>query len=200
MSTPAAPILPDRIEHWPIEQLRPYARNARTHSVEQVAQIVRSIRTFGFTNPILVDGAKGILAGHGRLQAARSMKLAVVPVIVLDHLSEAERRAYILADNQLAINAGWDESLLSAELTELNDLEFDLEILGFDDRQLMKLIGGAEDDPAADECPAVEERVITRAGDLWLLGRHRLLCGDATKREDVDRVMGGAKADMVFTD
>src|SRR5512145_1704360 len=113
------PILAERIEHWPIERLIPYARNARTHSREQIAKIARSIETFGFTNPILVDGAQGILAGHGRLDAAKLLKLARVPVIVLDHLTEAERRAYILADNKLAENAGWDEAILISELRDL---------------------------------------------------------------------------------
>lgn len=193
------PVLAAKIEHWPIGRLVPYARNARTHSPAQVEQIARSIQTFGFTNPILVDGAQGILAGHGRLQAAQKMKLAIVPVIVLDHLSEAERRAYILADNKLAENAGWDDGMLAAELAEIRDMDFGLDVIGFDERELAKLLG-VPDDAAADECPEVSERAVTAAGDLWVLGRHRLLCGDATRREDVERVMAGARADMVFTD
>jgi len=193
------PILPDRIEHWDTASLVPYARNSRTHSEAQVKQIAASIQKFGFTNPMLVDSARGIIAGHGRLEAARLLRLARVPVIVLDHLTEAERRAYVIADNKLAENAGWDSDVLEAELAALNDLEFDLGVLGFSDRELEKMLG-APDDAAADECPPVEERVITQPGDLWVLGRHRLLCGDATKREDVERVMAGAKAGLMATD
>jgi DNA modification methylase len=193
------PILAAKIEHWPIERLVPYARNARTHSPSQVEQIARSIQTFGFTSPILVDGAQGVLAGHGRLQAARSLKLAIVPVIVLDHLTEAERRAYVLADNQLAINAGWDDDVLAAELRAIQDMDFGLDVIGFDERELAKMLG-EPDDAAADECPEVRERAVTVAGDLWLLGRHRLLCGDAMRPDDVERVMAGERADMVFTD
>lgn len=195
----STPVLAKHIEHWPVDALVPYSRNARTHSAAQIDQLVRSIQTFGFTNPILVDGAKGILAGHGRLKAAVKVGLERVPVIVLDHLTEAERRAYILADNKLAENAGWDEELLASELREIQALDFDLTIPGFDDAELKKLLGETED-PAADECPPVPEQAVTVAGDLWLLGRHRLLCGDATRREDVEHVMAGARADMVFTD
>ena len=130
------PILAAKIEHWPIERLIPYARNARTHSQAQVEQIARSITTFGFTNPILVDGAQGILAGHGWLDAARLLKLAVVPVIVLDHLTEAERRAYILADNKLALNAGWDDEMLAIEFREIDAMDFDLEVTGFSELQI----------------------------------------------------------------
>lgn len=195
----SGPVLAQHIELWPLDRLIPYARNARTHSREQIAKIARSIEAFGFTNPILVDGAQGILAGHGRLDAAKLLKLERVPVIVLDHLTEAERRAYILADNKLALDAGWDDELLASELREIQAMDFDLTIPGFDDAELRKLLGESED-PAADECPPVPERAITVAGDLWLLGRHRLLCGDATCREDVERVMAGARADMVFTD
>jgi DNA modification methylase len=193
------PVLASQIEHWPVERLIPYARNARTHSAAQVEQIARSITEFGFTNPILVDRAQGILAGHGRLQGAQLLKMPVVPVIVLDYLTEAQRRAYILADNKLAMNAGWDDDLLAAELREIQAMDFGLDVIGFDDRELAKLLG-EPDDEAADACPDVPEQAVTAAGDLWVLGRHRLLCGDATKREDVERVMAGARADMVFTD
>jgi DNA modification methylase len=189
----------ERMEVWPIERLTPYARNARTHSDAQVAQIAASIQRFGFNNPILVASDAGIVAGHGRYQAARKLGLSRVPVIVLDHLTETERRAYVIADNKIAENAGWDNDLLTSELAALNDLEFDLETLGFDARELEKILG-ASDDPAADECPALEERAITRLGDLWLLGRHRLLCGDATNADDVARLMAGAKASLFATD
>jgi ParB-like chromosome segregation protein Spo0J len=148
-----------RIEMWPLERLRPYERNARTHSPEQVAQIVASIQEFGFTNPLLVDGADGILAGHGRLAAAKDMGLAEVPVIVLDHLSAAQRRAYILADNQLALNAGWDTELLQMEVAALNLEDFNLSLLGFSDDELAGLwgndenteVGDVEDSPPTDQ-------------------------------------------------
>jgi DNA modification methylase len=182
----------------------PYERNARTHSAEQVAQIVASIREFGFTNPILVDGADGILAGHGRLAAAKEMGLAEVPVIVLDHLSAAQRKAYILADNQLALNAGWDMELLRFELGELGELGFDLSLLGFDDEQLAELAPEVEElppeDADADAVPEAPEEPITKPGDVWLLGKHRLMCGDSTDVLAVERLMDGKKADMVFTD
>ena len=156
-------MLATHIEHWPLDRLIPYARNARTHSPAQVAKIAASIRQFGFTNPILVDGQQGILAGHGRLEAARSLKLPHVPVIVLDHLSEAERRAYILADNKLALDAGWDDDLLAAELREIQAMDFDLSLTGFDERELRKILGD-EDDPAADECPEVPEQAVYAGG------------------------------------
>jgi len=135
-----APPTAKRIEMWPLDRLRPYERNARTHSPEQVAQIVASIQEFGFTNPLLVDGDDGILAGHGRLAAAKDMGLAEVPVIVLDHLSAAQRRAYILADNQLALNAGWDAELLQQEIAGLNLADFDLSLLGFDEDRIAGLL------------------------------------------------------------
>jgi ParB-like chromosome segregation protein Spo0J len=135
-----APPTAKRIEMWPLDRLRPYERNARTHSPEQVAQIVASIQEFGFTNPLLVDGADGILAGHGRLAAAKDMGLAEVPVIVLDHLTPTQRRAYILADNQLALNAGWDTELLQQEIVGLNLADFDLSLLGFDEDRIAGLL------------------------------------------------------------
>lgn len=135
-----APPTAKRIEMWPLERLKPYERNARTHSPEQVAQIVASIREFGFTNPILVDGSDGILAGHGRLAAAKDMGLAEVPVIVLNHLSAEQRRAYIIADNQLALNAGWDTELLQIEVAALNLADFDLTLLGFDEDRIASLL------------------------------------------------------------
>ena len=138
----AAPITAQRIELWPLERLRPYEKNARTHSAKQVAQIARSIQEFGFTNPILVDGADGILAGHGRLAAAKDLGLAEVPVIVLNHLNAAQRRAYVLADNQLALNAGWDMELLQEEVAALNLADFDLSGLGFSEDEMSALLGG----------------------------------------------------------
>jgi ParB-like chromosome segregation protein Spo0J len=155
-----APATAKQIELWPLDRLVPYERNARTHSPEQVAQIVASIREFGFTNPLLVDGADGILAGHGRLAAAKDMGLAEVPVIVLDHLSAAQRRAYILADNQLALNAGWDADLLQAEVAALNLEDFDLSLLGFDNDRIASLLdpeGIDREGPAAKEHTGAEE-------------------------------------------
>jgi DNA modification methylase len=183
-------------------ELIPYARNPRTHTDAQVAQIAASIRKFGWTNPVLVDGANGIIAGHGRVLAARKLGLEQVPVIELAHMTEAQRRAYVLADNQLALNAGWDEALLRLELADLSDLGFDLGLIGFGAGELERLLAGdsrtglTED----DEAPALPEQAITRPGDLWLLGEHQLLCGDATVLADVERVLGGTLADMTFTD
>jgi DNA modification methylase len=198
------PALAKRIEIWPTDRLVPYAMNARTHSPEQVAQIAASIAEFGFVNPILVDSTAGIVAGHGRLLAARRLQLENVPVIVLDHLSPAQRRAYVIADNKLALNAGWDEEMLRTALESLRDEEFDLDLLGFSDEEIEELlrdpeqmIEGRTDEDAAPELP---EAAVTVPGDLWVLGDHRLLCGDATQMEAVERVLDGGLADMVFTD
>ena len=150
-----APLTAKRIEMWPLERLVPYERNARTHSPEQVAQIAASIQEFGFTNPILVDGADGILAGHGRLAAAKDMGLAEVPVIVLDHLNPEQRRAYVIADNQLALNAGWDTELLQSEVMALNLADFDLSLLGFDDDRIAELLEGGADVKELEEMPAL---------------------------------------------
>ena len=186
----------------PLGALIPYARNPRTHSDAQVAQIAASIREFGWTNPVLVDGANGIIAGHGRLLAARKLGLERVPVIELAHMSEAQKRAYVLADNQLAMNAGWDEALLRLELADLSELGFDVGLIGFAEGELERLLAGegavglTEDDDA----PALPEQAVTQPGDLWMMGEHRLLCGDATVLADVERVLEGHLADMTFTD
>jgi DNA modification methylase len=186
----------------PLGELIPYARNPRTHSDAQVAQIAASIKEFGWTNPVLVDGANGIIAGHGRVLAARKLNLEQVPVIELAHMSEAQKRAYVLADNQLALNAGWDEELLRLELADLSELGFDLGLIGFGEGELERLLAGdsktglTED----DEAPALPEQAVTKPGDLWVLGEHRLLCGDATVLADVERVLDGRLADMAFTD
>jgi DNA modification methylase len=192
-----------RIEFWSIERLIPYARNPRTHSDAQVAQIAASIAEFGFNNPILVDTKAGIIAGHGRLLAARKLQLAEVPVIVLDHLTVAQKRAYILADNQLALNAGWDDDLLRAELAALQEEDFNIRLIGFEDDELAPLLAaqdavdGLTDEDAVPELP---ETPISTIGDVWLLGSHRLLVGDATNQNDVARLMAGDVADLVFTD
>ena len=200
-----APPTAKRIEMWPLNRLVPYERNARTHSPEQVAQIVASIQEFGFTNPLLVDGNDGILAGHGRLAAAKDMGLAEVPVIVLDHLTPTQRRAYILADNQLALNAGWDMEMLSVELGELGELGFDLSLLGFDDEQLAEIAPNVNQMPPdeqgdPDDVPEPPADPITKPGDLWLLGKHRVMCGDSKSLTEVERLMGGGLADLLLTD
>ena len=179
-----------RIELWPIEKLKPYAKNPRTHSAAQIDQIAASIEAFGFNNPVLVDTSAGIIAGHGRLLAARKLGLKEVPVIVLDHLTAAQKRAYIIADNQLALNADWDEELLRAELAAVQAEDFNLDLIGFDDDELARLLAdndavGLTDEDAVPDPP---EDPITRTGDLWLLGPHRVLCGDATSAEAVMRV------------
>jgi DNA modification methylase len=181
--------------------LIPYARNARTHSEAQIAQIAASIREFGWTNPVLVDGDNGVIAGHGRLLAARKLGMSSVPVIELAGLSDAARRAYILADNRLALNAGWDEAMLGAEAADLLNFGIDLEIAGFGASELERLVAAAGYQAGfPDEAPAPPERATTVRGDVWLLGRHRLLCGDATDPSDLELVLNGGLADMVFTD
>jgi len=188
------------IDYRPIGDLIPYARNARTHSDAQVALIAGSIREYGFTNPVLVDGENGIIAGHGRVMAAGKLGLASVPVIELAHLSAAQKRAYILADNKLAEQAGWDKELLALELGDLRDLAVDLTSLGFDAGELDALLNGGEADPREDEVPPVPAVPVSRPGDLWLLGPHRLICGDATDAATVARVLGGVSPHLMVTD
>jgi len=188
------------LELWPVERLIPYDRNARTHSDQQIEQMARSIREFGFTNPILVDTRAGILAGHARLRAARRVGLPQVPVIVLDHLSEIQKRAYILADNKLALNAGWDDELLTEELAALEQAGFDPSLTGFSDAELAELLAKDQLDQDANEIPEPRAITVSRRGDLWCLGPHRLLCGDATDPDCIATLMGGATARMVFTD
>jgi DNA modification methylase len=192
----------DLVIAWrPLGELIPYARNPRTHSEAQVAQIAASIREFGWTNPILVDGQSGIIAGHGRVLAARKLGLEQVPVIELAHMSDAQKRAYVLADNQLALNAGWDEALLRLELADLSELGFDLGLIGFGEGELERLLAGSKEGLTEDdEAPALPEQAVTKPGDLWVLGEHRLLCGDATALADVELVLDGQLADMAFTD
>ncbi len=192
------------IERFPIEALTPYARNARTHSEEQVAQIAASIAEFGFVNPVLIDADGTIIAGHGRLLAARELGLDEVPVIRLSHLTDAQRRALTIADNKLAENAGWNEELLRQELGELRLDDFDLGLIGFDPDELAQLLDAPETDAAGltddDAVPEPEERVVSRPGDLWLLGEHKVLCGDATRASDYRTLLGDELADMAFTD
>jgi DNA modification methylase len=193
------------VEYRPLDSLVGYVRNARTHSDEQVAEIAGSIREFGWTNPILVDGDNGVIAGHGRILAARKLGLAEVPVIELSHLTETQRRAYILADNKLALNAGWDNDLLALELSDLQSAGFDLGLTGFTGAEIADLLKPANDDTASesddvvDEAPEPAVDPAVQLGDLWLLGEHRLLCGDSTSPDDVARVMAGEAAALCFT-
>ena len=189
-----------------ITSLRPYPRNARTHSRKQVKQIAASIERFGFTNPVLISDECEIIAGHGRVEAAKLLGWKAVPTLALSHLSETERRAYIIADNKLALNAGWDKEILAIELQALSDLNFDTELTGFSLAEIdLVLDEASEADP--DGCDAAEDEVkfatglpVSRQGDLWILGRHRLLCGDARSAIDFEALMGGERADLVFTD
>jgi len=193
-----------QVQVWSIDRLLPYIRNARTHTDQQVAQVAASIREFGWTNPILVAADGTIIAGHARLAAARKLKMTEVPVIVLDHLTEAQRRALVLADNRLALDAGWDEEMLRVELASLQEDGFDLDIVGFTDEELEDLLRDPEEtrDGLTDEdaVPDEQETAITVPGDVWVLGDHRLLCGDATSMDAIQTVLAGGLADMSFTD
>ncbi|MFQ3895480.1 site-specific DNA-methyltransferase [Sphingobium sp. R-7] len=190
----------DHVKRWPLARLVPFARNARTHSAAQIDQIAASMREWGWTNPILVDEAGTIIAGHGRVEAARKLGLLEAPVMIAAGWSEGKKRAYVIADNKLALNAGWDEALLAAELSDLNALAFDLDLIGFDATDLDRLLGTADDDEGEDEIPAVPEAPVSRPGDLWRLGGHRLLCGDATSAADVSRLLGGVRPHLMVTD
>lgn len=188
------------ISHRPVGDLIPHARNARTHSEAQVALIAGSIREYGFTNPVLVDGAMGIIAGHGRVMAARKLGLSTVPVIELAHLTEAQKRAYVLADNRLAEAAGWNRDLLALELGDLGALGVDLADLGFEAAEIDALLHHGAADPKEDLVPEVPVDPVSRPGDLWLLGSHRLLCGDATVAGDVARLLAGVRPHLMVTD
>ena len=191
----------DRAERWPIERLIPYARNARTHSDAQIAQIAASIREWGWTTPILVDEDGTVLAGHGRLAAARQLQMHEVPVIIASGWSDAKRRAYILADNKLALNAGWDDQILALELADIGN-DFDLNLVGFTPDEVAALTPeqvkpGLTDD---DAVPDVPEQPITVLGDVWLLGKHRLMCGDSTSVDAIDKLLGAEQIDAIVTD
>ena len=191
-----------KIEWMSVETLIPYAKNARTHSDEQVAQIAGSIKEFGFNNPVLVDKDNSIIAGHGRLMAARKLGMDKVPVVQLGHMTEAQRKAYVLADNRIALNSGWDTSMLSLELQELKD-DIDLSLLGFDADELDALLNPIDETEGLtdeDAVPDVPDEPKTKLGDIYILGNHRLMCGDSTSITDVEKLMDGKKADMVFTD
>ena len=192
----------NQIEMVSIGQLLPYARNARTHDDAQVAQIAASIKEFGFNNPILIADDQSIVAGHGRLAAARKLGLAEVPVVRLSHLSDTQRKAYILADNRLALNAGWDNDLLKLELQELEIEGVDLEMLGFSKEELDGLLNSLEPTEGLtdeDAVPETPEEPITKPGDIWILGKHRLMCGDSTSVDAADKLMDGKRASFCFT-
>ena len=190
-----------KIEKLPTDTLIPYARNTRTHSEAQVAQIAGSIREFGFTNPVLIDGENGIIAGHGRVLAAQKLKLGTVPCIRLSHLTDTQRRAYIIADNKLALNAGWDEELLGLELADLREDGFDLELTGFDGDELANLLAETtEGQTDPDEVPEPPVDPVSVLGDVWVLGRHRLMCGDSTTPTHVEQLMKGERAQLLHAD
>lgn len=190
------------IEHLSLGELIPFAKNSRTHDDAQVAQIAASIKEFGFTNPILIDEQNGIIAGHGRLLAARKLQLSEVPCIRLSHLTDAQKRAYVIADNKLALNAGWDDEMLALELGDLQDMEFDLSLTGFSTDEINALLTPTVVEGLTDEdaVPEVPDEPVTKLGDVWILGKHRLMCGDSTSVDAVEKLMDGQKADMVFTD
>jgi len=191
-----------QIQQIKVSDLTNYENNSRTHSVEQVSQICASITEFGFNNPILIDSNNQIIAGHGRLQAAKKLELETVPCVELSNLSDAQKKAYVIADNQIALNSGWDLDMLKAEVNNLIELDFNVDLLGFDDDFLDGLLDvqtpeGLTDE---DEVPEAPEKPVSVLGDIWQLGNHRLMCGDSTSIDAVDRLLDGQKADMVFTD
>jgi len=194
--------LPDTLEAIQIDALIPYARNSRTHSDAQVAQIAASIKEFGFTNPVLIDGGGGIIAGHGRVLAARKLGLIDVPCIRLDHLTDAQKRAYVIADNRLALNSGWDTEMLKVEFADLQELGFDLELTGFDLDEIKELLApvGTEGLTDPDDAPPLPEHPRTVPGDIWVMGKHRLLCGDSTSVSDLEKLTEGQLVDMWLTD
>ena len=191
-----------KIENIALDALIPYARNSRTHSDAQVAQVAASIVEFGFTNPVLIDAQGGIIAGHGRVMAARKLALDKVPCIRLGHLSESQKRAYVIADNKLAANAGWDEQMLALEFKDLQDMGFDLDLTGFDDKDINAMIASLDATPEGntDAAPAVQAEVVSKLGDIWTLGKHRVMCGDSTSAEQVQKLLGGGMADLFVTD
>lgn len=192
----------NRLELININELVPYANNARTHSQDQIIKLRSSLREFGFVNPVLIDKDKNIIAGHGRVMAAKEENIKEVPCVLVEHLTEAQKKAYILADNKLALDAGWDNELLEVELKALEELDFDLELTGFDLSEIDKILMPdqeiVEDEFDVDQ--ALEEPTMSKPGDIWLLGRHRLICGDSTQAETFQRLMDGNKANLVVTD
>ena len=192
----------DRKLEWRnIGEIIPYARNSRTHSEEQVAQIAASIKEFGWTNPVLIDEENGIIAGHGRLAAARKLGHTQIPVIELTGLSEAQKRAYVIADNKLALNAGWDTEMLVNELRDLEGMDIDLSLTGFSADELNDMLAEKEEGLTdEDAVPTPPEEPITKPGDIWILGKHRLMCGDSTSMDHLATLTAGALVDMWLTD
>lgn len=185
----------------PVEDLVPYARNARTHSPEQITKIRASIREFGFVNPLIIDRDYNVIAGHGRLEAAKKERYTEVPCVFVDDLTDAQKKAYILADNRMALDAGWDNDLLKLELSELQEMNFDLGLTGFTDAEITDIFDDTEEPTDISEDAAPEDaEARTKPGDVWQLGSHRLICGDSTDVCTIDRLMQGNKADLVFTD
>lgn len=190
-----------QITYRPVDDLVPYARNARTHTPEQIDRIAASIREYGWTNPILTDGEAGIIAGHGRLAAARKLGLQTVPTIELSGLSEAQKRAYILADNRLALDAGWDEELLKIELQDLQTCGVDIDVTGFTNEELDSLLPtDASDEEEESETPEIEGEPVSKPGDVWICGKHRVMCGDACSASDIQTLTGETKASLYLTD
>jgi hypothetical protein len=192
----------DSLELVPIDELIPYAKNSRTHSADQVAQIAASIKEFGFTNPVLIDDEGGIIAGHGRVQGARKLGMDAIPCLRLSGLTEAQKRAYVIADNKLALNAGWDDDMLRLELTELKDADFDLSLLGFSDAELGVLMEDAGTEGLTDEdfVPEVQPDPISKPGDVWVMGKHRVMCGDSSDILAIDALLCGVTPNAVVTD
>jgi DNA modification methylase len=192
-----------QIEQISVKKLLPYARNSRTHSEDQIGQIASSIKEFGFTNPILIDADNQIIAGHGRLMGANRLQMKEVPCIRLSHLTESQKRAYVIADNKLALNAGWDDELLALEIKDLQELDFDVSLLGFSDDELNgildKLVEEVDGLTDEDDVPETPAEPKTKLGDIYKLGNHRLMCGDSTSIDAVDKLMDGQKADLTFT-
>ena len=186
----------------PIDKLVPYVNNARTHSAEQINKLRSSLREFGFINPVIIDGNFGIIAGHGRVMAAKEEGIKEVPCVLVDYLTEAQKKAYILADNRFALDAGWDEELLKLEIESLQGADFDVSLTGFDQTEIDKLFDVGQDvkDDDFDVEEELKKPAMTRLGDLWILGNHRLYCGDSTKKETYDILMDGKKANLVVTD
>jgi DNA modification methylase len=191
-----------QIEQIGIATLIPFAKNSRTHDDAQVAQIAASIREFGFTNPVLIDEVNGIIAGHGRVMAARKLKMAEVPCIRLSHLSDAQKRAYVIADNKLALNAGWDEAMLKLELADLKALDFDLDLTGFNTAEIDALLAekGTEGLTDPDDTPEPPVEPVTRLGDVWICGQHRVMCGSSLEMTAMERLCGDQRVDMLLTD
>ena len=187
-----------------IDKLVPYINNARTHSPEQINKLRSSLREFGFINPVIIDRDLGVLAGHGRVEAAKAEGIAEVPCVFADHLTEAQKKAYILADNRMAMDAGWDEELLRIEIESLQGSDFDVSLTGFDEKELADLFSDPDDrnvkDDGFDLSAALEKAAFVERGDIWTVGRHKLMCGDATSAEDVAALMDGKKANLIVTD